>query len=143
MKPWSSLISLDEIIALHAKAMADFGQPVAHAGAGVQNCVEGRLGNAWTSDSYASDEDAKPGLCFAGYLLFYLVKDHCFHDGNKRIGWISAMTVLAALGLTVRATDDEAEDVVMRISDQTRDDAIRDGLTVVRWLALRLEAPND
>ncbi len=47
---------------------------------------------------------------FRGCLLYYLMKNHCFVDGNKRVGWAACMEVLRALGLTVTATDKEAED---------------------------------
>jgi death-on-curing protein len=73
-------------------------------------------------------------------LLFYLVSNHCFVDGNKRIGWLAAMRVLLSFGLTVSATDDEAEAFCMRIADSQKADAIRDGQDVVIWLSERLEA---
>jgi len=86
-----------------------------------------------------ADEDAKPGLCFTGYLLYYLVRDHCFPDGNKRAAWAASMAVLASMGLTVKATDDEAYSLVDRIATG----GIDEGAEVVQWLAERLEAPGD
>jgi prophage maintenance system killer protein len=115
----------------HSKVTLETG-PV-HA-----DCVDGKLGNAWQSESYISDEDAKAGICFAGFLLFYLTVGHCFPDGNKRIGWISAIAVLASLGLTVKAADDEAEQFVDRIASGQ----VREGLQAVQWIAARLDAPN-
>lgn len=141
MKPWESLISLERIMELHGKAMTKVGQAPT-VDRKTRDCVDGRLGNAWTGESYVGDaRDARPGLCFAGFLLFYLVRDHCFPDGNKRIGWVAAMEILARIGLTVKATDDEATDFVTRIADQERDDSVKSGLDASLWLAGRLEAP--
>ena len=47
------------------------------------------------------------------------------------------MTVLAVLGLTVKTTDAEAEEHVLRIAEGK----IRGGLEVVQWIAAREEAP--
>jgi len=84
------------------------------------------------------DDDAKPGICFAGFILFYLVLGNCFPDGNKRVGWAAAMTVLAALGLTIKATDDEVVELVTSIAEGR----IRDGVRVVKWIGARIDAPD-
>jgi hypothetical protein len=39
-------------------------------------------------------------------MLFYLIKNHCFIDGNKRVGWAACMEALRSLGLTINATDE-------------------------------------
>jgi prophage maintenance system killer protein len=135
--PWGSLISTEKIIALHGEAIARYSQTSPAIGTHAGDCVDGKLGNAWTSESYRVDEDAKPGICFAGFLLFYLVVGNCFPDGNKRVGWAAAMSVLASLGLTVKVTDDEVVELVRGIADGT----IRDGLKVVQWIGSRLDAP--
>jgi death-on-curing protein len=102
--------------------------------------VEGRLGNAWNAEAYATtDEDAVMGLTFACYLLYYLVRDHCFPDGNKRAAWASCMAILASIGLTVDATTDESYDLVDRIANGV----VKNGAEVVQWIAGRLEAPED
>lgn len=136
-EPWHSLISTEKVVALHGEAILRYSQTPLAIGTHAHDCVDGKLGSAWTSESYRVDEDAKPGMCFAGFLLFYLVVGNCFPDGNKRVGWAAAMSVLASLGLTVRATDDEAVELVRGIAEGT----IRSGLQVVQWLGSRLEAP--
>lgn len=67
---------------------------------------------------------------FAGYLLYYLAKNHCFLDGNKRVAWMSSMRVLAHFGLSLDATDDDAEQLV----DDVVNDVITNGAGVVSWL---------
>jgi prophage maintenance system killer protein len=138
LAPWESLLTSQKVMELHARAMLEHSEAILQTGPLHEDCVEGKLGNAWQSESYVTDEDAKHGLCFAGFLLFYLTLGNCFPEGNKRIGWISATVVLASLGLTVKATDDEAEGFVTRIADGTT----RNALEVIQWLAARVEAPD-
>lgn len=78
-------------------------------------------------------------MIFAGYLLFYLAKNHCFVDGNKRLAWSATMHVLLGLGLTVDASTDEAEEFVLSVITSERST----GMEVVRWLAGRLLAAED
>jgi prophage maintenance system killer protein len=123
---------------LHQRAMLEHNTVALKVGPQHADCVDGKIGNAWQSELYVSDEDAKKGICFAGFLLFYLTMGNCFPDGNKRIGWIAAMTVLSEVGLTVKATDEEAEAFVTKIAAGL----IRSGLEVVNWIAGRLDAPD-
>jgi death on curing protein len=57
----------------------------------------------------------------ASYLLFYIAKNHCFTDGNKRVAWAVAVRVLRDDGLKINAGQDEAaamvNDVVTGILD--------------------------
>jgi len=137
LSPWHRLMAMDTVIALHKLGIDKYGGDHSPP---KENCLEQSLGGAYSAEQYTSTEDSVEGLIFAGYLLFYLVSNHCFVDGNKRIGWLAAMRVLLSLGLTVSATDDEAEEFCMRIADSQKLDAIRDGQNVVIWLSERLEA---
>lgn len=136
--PWEHLVTRDRIMELHARAILEHNKEPLETGPAHADCVDAKLGNAWQAESYVADEDAKSGICFAGFLLVYLAVGHCFPDGNKRIGWAAAMAVLAALGLTVKATDDECTDFVERIASGQ----IREGLDAVHWIAVRLDAPD-
>ena len=137
---WQHLVTTEQILSLHEQSLRSFHQDPLSIGIEHKNCVEGKIGNAWLAEQYSSEEqNVRSGLCFAGYLMFYLVNGHCFPDGNKRIGWIAAMTVLASLGLTVRSTDENAIELVLRIARNE----IQDGSAVVQWLAARLEAPEE
>ena len=133
------LVTTHQIIELHAKALQQVGQDPLPSGAEQTSCVEAKLGNAQLADEYSSRNisNVRRGLCFAGYLMFYLVNGHCFLDGNKRIGWIAAMTVLAERGLTIQSTEEDAVNLVQRIASND----IADGTEVVRWLAERLQSP--
>ena len=80
------------------------------------------------------EETVVTGICFCGYLLFYIATKHCFVDGNKRVAWTSAMWVLSIMGLTVDVQDEGAIDFVTAIADGKVDR----GEEVVNWLAERL-----
>jgi death on curing protein len=132
------LISVSDVIELHSQGIARYGG-MQSVSKGTSDCVQGRIGNAELAEQYVSeDEQVRPGLCFAGFLLFYLVRDNCFVDGNKRIGWLAAMRVLADAGLTVRASEDEAFAFV----DSIARGVITDGRQAVLWLAGRLISPD-
>lgn len=137
---WQRLVTTDRIIELHAKALQEIGQDPLPIGARQRSCVEEKLGNALLAEEYSSRDisNVLGGLCLAGYLMFYLVNGHCFLDGNKRIGWIAAMTVLAELGLTIQSTEEEAIQLVQRVASND----IADGREVVQWLAEHLHSPN-
>ncbi len=78
-QPWEDLITMDTIVDLHGELIDRYGGDKTGPRAG---CVEGSLGAAWNAELYTAAEDAVRGLCFAGCLLFYLLKNHCFIDGN-------------------------------------------------------------
>lgn len=136
VSPWHHLIPVDTVVVLHKAGIDKYGGDHSPPKEG---CLEQSLGGAYSAEQYTRADDTVEGLIFAGYLLFYLVSNHCFVDGNKRIGWLAALRVLLNLGLTIRATDDEAEAFCMRIADSQKPDAIRDGQDVVIWLSERLE----
>ncbi len=110
-------------------------------------CLEGCLGNAWTTESYnlavddeeedAESEYPRPGLVFAAYLLFYLTNDHCFADGNKRLGWSAMTYVLALHDLTVDASIDEAEEFMLAVASGKAKQG-----DVMEWIAERLVSPQ-
>lgn len=51
----------------------------------------------------------------SGYLT-YLVRDHVFEQGNKRIGLASALVFLAVNGIKVSASNAELTDLVMNMA---------------------------
>lgn len=105
--PWASLITVDRILDLHRESISRYGGD--RTPSPKDGCLEKSLGAAWNAELYAETGDGIPGLCFAGCLFFYLAKNHCFVDGNKRISWMSAMQVLLGLHLTVDVSEEDAE----------------------------------
>ena len=131
------LIDPTEVCELHSEAVRLYGG-LGTIPSNAVDCVEGTIGNAMLAEHYVTDDERiRPGLCFAGFLLFYLVRDHCFTDGNKRVGWMSAMRILGDIGLTVDATQEQAE----AFMDEVSTGHTNDGRQVVKWLAEQLAAP--
>ncbi|WP_248358966.1 type II toxin-antitoxin system death-on-curing family toxin [Anaeromyxobacter oryzae] len=98
-------------------------------------CVNASLGAAWNAQAYLGEDDSTQKLLFAAHLLYYLARNHCYVDGNKRIAWLAATEVLAAMDLTVDATVDEAEAFVTLVVEGTADQS-----AVLEWVAERLAA---
>ena len=105
-EPWLNLITVDGILDLHAEGIQKHGGDLSKPQEG---CLERSLGAAWYLHLYATPEGGLPYLSFCGGVLYYLVMNHCFTDGNKRIGWTAAMEILRTLGVSIKASDDEAE----------------------------------
>lgn len=133
-EPWADLITRDRIVALHATGLSRYGGGAASPAK--QGCVESSLGAAWSAELYREDDGVTKGLCFAGYLLYYLAKNHCFTDGNKRVAWLATMQVLLAHGLTVNATTPEAEELINGLIEGR----LQSADAVIVWLGERLTA---
>jgi death on curing protein len=128
--PWAEVVDVDALGELYLKGIAVGGGAASPPKAG---CVEGCLGNAWTAECYRQEDGEQVGLLFACYLMYYLAKDHCYTDGNKRVAWFSLVFVLDHYGLTVDASADEAEQFVEGVA---RGDCSADG--VIDWVTARL-----
>ena len=132
LEPWSALITDGNIRELYIEGIKKYGGMRSNPKEG---CLEGALGAAWSAEVYNEfPEHAIAGLCFSGYLLFYLSTKHCYIDGNKRVGWISMVRVLLSLGLTVEVSEEEAKVYCLAIADGQ----IENGSHVVKWIAERL-----
>lgn len=134
LRPWNELLSLNDVYELYREGIRRYGGDPSDPKPG---CIDGSLGAAWSAESYSDPDPGRlPGLVFVGYLLFYLARNHCFTDGNKRVAWSAAMHVLLGPGLTVEATIDEAEQLMLSVIERR----VNDGMEVVSWLAERLIA---
>jgi death on curing protein len=133
--PWEEWIDNQTIHILYADGISNYGGLRSPSKDG---CVDGALGAAYNAELYSmpevDSETVVTGICFCGYLLYYLAAKHCFADGNKRVAWSSAMWVLEGMGLTIDAPDQDAIDYVLAIADGK----IESGEDVVNWLADRL-----
>jgi death-on-curing protein len=131
--PWDTVITTDDIVLLYTLGMDRYG---GRRSAPFGGCLEARLGAAHHAELYHADPGVSPGLRFAVSLMVYLIKDHCFVDGNKRIGWACLVFVLLRrFRLTIDATDEQAE--------QLLDDILTKHLSIddaMRWVGSRLVA---
>jgi death-on-curing protein len=129
------LIAVDRVHALHDHAIKQWGGA---AGIRNQGCVEGSVGNSLNAGLYAMDsEDDEPDvLTVSAHLLFYLARNHCYTDGNKRIAWLAFTDQIGALGLDVEATQAEVIQFVLEVAAGT----IANAEGVRDWVAPRLIA---
>jgi death-on-curing family protein len=67
--------------------------------------------------AYGLKEKWEEPLQKCATLLFGLVKDHPFHDANKRTAFLVALYQLDCLGRTPRITEKEFEDFIVDIAD--------------------------
>lgn len=68
--------------------------------------------------SSAFGEEAYPSLVAkAAALLHSVARNHALVDGNKRLAWLAAVVFLDLNGHEVTASDDEAFQLVMDVSE--------------------------
>ncbi|HEV8244526.1 MAG TPA: type II toxin-antitoxin system death-on-curing family toxin [Polyangiaceae bacterium] len=104
----SSLLTLDEVLAIHAHQIERYGGSL---GIRDQGLLESAL--AMPHAAFAN-QDLHPTLHEkAGAYLFHLVKNHPFIDGNERVGLAVCLVFLKLNGVTIRATDEELVDIVI------------------------------
>ena len=69
-------------------------------------------------------KDLYPGLAGkAAALGFFLIQNHPFVDGNKRVGHASIVAFLRLNGRRIEVTLDEAEKVIVQVASGVRDRA--------------------
>jgi death on curing protein len=109
-------LTYEQVIALHQMQIDEFG-----GSPGVKD--EGLLASALAqAESGFGDEYFHKDLYeMAAAYLFHLVKNHAFHDGNKRIAAITAAVFLEVNGLHVLAQEDEFETLVMNAAQSQID----------------------
>lgn len=124
----------DELRAMHAHAIEVYGGDGSPPQTG---CLERSLAAAVNASLYASDADVPDLLIAVAYLLVYLVKNHCFVDGNKRVAWMALYRTLDLNGFALNADEEDAAQLVGDIAVGSIDAS-----RVVLWLAVpgRLES---
>jgi death-on-curing protein len=123
--------NITRITELHDEAITRWG---GRTGVRDDGCVERSVGAAQMAEYYAGNGEGQVGLCFIGALLFYLCKNSCFIDGNKRTALLATLDVLLSYGLTLNASNDELRDYCLNIANGT----VQGFDDVVRWLSARL-----
>ena len=96
------LLTVDEIIELHTKLIAKTG-----GSDGLRDI--GLLESAvYSAQSSFGDEELYPTVSQkAARLMYALVSNHAFVDGNKRIGVFVMLTTLRLNGITLRYSQPE------------------------------------
>ena len=109
------LLTVDEIISLHHKLINKTG------GSGGIHDV-GLLESAVysTETSFDNIEQYQSVEQKAARLMFSLVNNHAFVDGNKRIGVLAMLVTLELNGVTLKHTQNELIKLGLSVADGTK-----------------------
>jgi death-on-curing protein len=91
----------ETVLAMHDLMLAEFG-----GAPGIRD--EGLLDSALARPQHLTAYDKPNAFALAASLAFGLIKNHPFVDGNKRVGFASAVVFLEINGYTFHATEVDA-----------------------------------
>ena len=100
-------LTLQQVIALHQWQIDQFGGTPGVKDEGLLLSALGQPESGFGDEYFHKDLYE-----MAAAYLFHLVKNHAFHDGNKRIAALAAAVFLQVNGLIVTAKEDEFEKLV-------------------------------
>lgn len=101
-------LTYEQIIVLHELQIEEFG---GHRGVKDEGLVRSAI--AQPQSGFGEDYFHKDIYEMAAAYLFHLVKNHAFHDGNKRIAALAASVFLQVNGQQVIADEAEFEKIVL------------------------------
>ena len=104
-------LSVDQILALHAELIEEFGGGTGLRDRGVLESAAARPAMTFGGEDLYEDAAAK-----AAALLHSLVLNHPFLDGNKRVGIHATEFFLEMNGWSLAATDDELEELTLAVA---------------------------
>jgi prophage maintenance system killer protein len=137
MSSWSPIPPFEAIqqkcIAFNREVIERYGGIATETPA--EGCLERSIAAAYHAEQYAGNEDSA-GLCFIGALMFFITKNQCFTDGNKRTGFALCLWLLLRFGLTLKCGDMDAANFFLAVAAneiRTREEA-------VVWLAQNIMA---
>ena len=131
------LLTLEDIIEIHKEAIEVFG-----GGTGYYHDTENKIKSILDQQYPHFAFDKYPTPFEKAAMLWYLfTKNHCFVDGNKRVGFYAAATLLSINDIKESIDDDEAYDKAIEIihcqhSGAKLDSYIRD---LADWLRERTQ----
>jgi death-on-curing protein len=115
-------LTKESIYILHEDTLNHFGGT--H---GIYNNTDAKIESILSQQFPKFDYDKYPSVFQkAAMLLYFFVKDHCFVDGNKRIGIQSAILFLNLNGYLSLIDDDDGYDKIMEISTSQVPEEVRD-----------------
>lgn len=121
----------------HALLLAKFGGLDGGPKAG---CVESALGAALNAAAFVGDGDGDGDdiLLLPACALVYLARNQCYTDGNKRLAWFAFVRLLGVYGLSLNASDEDSETLVLSIANAQSNDMQVHVQNVLDWTASRL-----
>ncbi|MHB1419381.1 MAG: type II toxin-antitoxin system death-on-curing family toxin [Bacillota bacterium] len=129
------LLDLEDILQIHKEAINIFG-----GSSGFYHDTEAKIRSVLEQQNPHFVYDKYPNVFQKAAMLWYFfTKDHCFVDGNKRVGFYAAATLLKINGYSDTTDDNEAFDQSIKITcskltGPQRDDFISE---LAKWLHKR------
>ncbi len=125
-------MTADAIVALNLQAVQTFG---GSHGILQEGCPERCTKNAEMAEYYEGNGEADElGLTYISALMYYLIENHCFLDGNKRTGLAVGLHLFYEMGATLNATNEE----LVKMCEDVAEGVIPDRPALAAWLAERL-----
>lgn len=116
-------LSANDLIVIHELLLSEFGgmRGITETGFGrLEAAAAAPRASMFGTDIYGSVAAKAAALCLA------IVRSHAFSDGNKRVALVALDLFLAAHGLELSATNDDAYAIIMALArgDQGYDDLL-------------------
>jgi len=117
-------LTVEEIISLHARLVAQSGGSI-----GLRD--KGALESAIAQPEMSfGGEDLYPTVAEKAAALGHsLIQNHCFVDGNKRVGHAAMEVFLVINGFEIEASTDEQEQTVLSVAS-----GLMDRTSLSEWL---------
>ncbi|MDQ7095452.1 type II toxin-antitoxin system death-on-curing family toxin [Desulfosporosinus sp. PR] len=106
------LLSVNDILEIHNEAIKVFGGSFGYysdTASKIQSILDQQYPH-FGYDKYPSPFNK------AAMLWYFLTKNHCFVDGNKRVGFYAAVILLKINGYLDQVDDDDAFDKAIQIT---------------------------
>ncbi len=106
------LLDAEDILAMHQSAIDNFGGSKGFYSDTIEKIqsILSQQHSHFGYDKYPSIFDK------AAMLWYFFTKDHCFVDGNKRVGFYAAATLLGINGYVDQLDDDAGYDKAIQIA---------------------------
>jgi death-on-curing protein len=107
-----SFLTIDDVLRLYLLSMRRYG---GFSGIRDRGLLESAIAQVKMLHQYEEPDIYKLAAAYS----YYLIKNHPFIDGNKRIGALTALTFLGKNGVTISCKDEPLYKLVMAIANST------------------------
>ena len=135
-------LTKEQIYLIHDQVLRDFGGSI-----GIYDYTDGKI-ESILSQLYPFFGCEKYSTVYekASALLYFIIKGHCFVDGNKRLGLDSMITFLILNGYIDKLDDDNAykktiEVAKSELNENERDEYITDlAIWIKKYFKIKIQA---
>jgi death-on-curing protein len=104
-------LTVEEVLQIHEDQIANYGGSPGLRDLGLLESAVDAPGAAFGGGFFYNDP-----FEMAAALLFALVKNHAFVDGNKRVGAAAALVFLSLNGIGIREDEPALSDLVLAVA---------------------------